>query len=47
MLLEGRAHFLVGGIVGRNIGKRHAAQFGAKALTQRDNIHRQILHRLR
>ena len=40
MFLEGRAYRRVGGIVGRNVGERHAAQFGAKTGTQGDNVHR-------
>jgi hypothetical protein len=40
MVLESRAHRLVSSVVGGNIGKRHAAQFGGEARTQGDRIHR-------
>ena len=42
-LFEGRAHRRIGGIVRGDIGQRHAAQFGAKSRTQRNDVHRQIL----
>ena len=44
MVLERRAHGRVNGIVGRDIGQRHAAYFGGKAWTQRDDFHGSILH---
>ena len=44
MVLERRAHRRVNGIVGRDIGQRHAAYFGGKAWTQRDDFHGSILH---
>ena len=37
MLLERRARGGIGGIVSGDIGERHAAQFGGKAWTQRDD----------
>ena len=43
MLLERRARRRIRGIVGRDVGKRHAAQLGGKAWTQRDDVHRQVL----
>src|SRR5580700_5071992 len=43
MVLERRAHRCVNGIVGRDIGQRHAAYFGGKARAQRDDFHRRIL----
>src|SRR5580704_18493586 len=43
MVLERRAHRRIYGIVGRDIGQRHAAYFGGKAWTQRDDVHRRIL----
>jgi hypothetical protein len=46
MVLERRAHCGVNGIVGRDIGQRHAAQLGGKAWTQRDDVHRRILRRI-
>src|SRR4029077_5506616 len=46
MLLERRAHRRINGVVGRDIGQRHAAQLGGKAWTQRDDVHRRILRRI-
>ena len=43
MFFERGTHRPIGGIVGRDIGKRDAAQFGGKARTQRDDVHRRIL----
>ena len=43
MLLERRARRRVGGIVGGDVGKRHAAQLGGKTRTQRNDVHRQVL----
>src|SRR5262245_6237715 len=45
MLLECGARLLVGGVVRRDLGQRHAAQLGGKARTQRDDVHRRVLHR--
>src|SRR5258708_15046654 len=39
MLLKRRACLLVCGVIRRDIGKRHAAQLGGEALTERDNLH--------
>ena len=44
MVLERRAHRCINSIVGRDIGQRHAAYFGGKTWTQRDNFHGSILH---
>src|ERR1035441_4341276 len=43
MLLERRARRHVGGVVGRDVAKRHAAQLGVEAWTKRDDVHRQVL----
>jgi hypothetical protein len=40
MLLECRTHRLIGGVIAGDVGKRHAAELGGKARTQRDDIHR-------
>src|SRR5215510_3169206 len=45
MLLERGARLLVGGVVRRDLGQRHAAQLGGKAWTQRDDVHRRVLRR--
>jgi hypothetical protein len=45
MLLERGARLLVRGVVGRDLGERHAAQLGGEARTQRDDFHRRALHR--
>ena len=39
MLFERRAHRGIDGIVGGDIGQRHAAYFGGKTRTQRDDLH--------
>ncbi len=39
MRFERRAHRRIDGIVGGDIGQRHAAYFGGKSRTQRDDIH--------
>ena len=46
MFLERRAHRRIDGIVGGNVGKRDAAQFGGETRTQRDDFHRRILRNL-
>src|SRR5262245_33048256 len=43
MLLERGTRLLVGGVVRRDLGQRHAAQLGGKARTQRDDVHRRVL----
>ena len=43
MLLERGARLLVRGVVGRDLGERHAAQLGGEAWTQRDDLHRRAL----
>src|SRR5258707_9928301 len=39
MLLKRRACPLVCGVIRRDIGKRHTAQLGGEARTERDNLH--------
>src|SRR6185437_5319375 len=39
MLLERRAHILIGGVARRHVIERHAAQLGGETGTQRDDIH--------
>jgi hypothetical protein len=43
MLLERRARLVVCRGVGRDLGKRHAAQLGGEARTQRNDLHRRAL----
>jgi hypothetical protein len=43
MLLERRPRRVVGGLIGRDVGERHAAQLGGKARTQRNDFHRRAL----
>jgi hypothetical protein len=43
MFLEGCTDACVNRIVGGDVAKRHAAQFGGETLTQRDDFHRHIL----
>src|SRR4029453_14951649 len=40
MLLEGRARYLVGGVIRRDLDERCPAQLGGKARPQRDDFHR-------
>src|SRR6185437_2195035 len=40
MVFEGGSHFRIDIIVCRHIGERHAAQFGGKTWTNRDDVHR-------
>src|SRR5580704_7434678 len=43
MLLEGRAHHRIYGVVRGDIGEPHPAQFGGESRTQWDDLHRQVL----
>src|SRR4029453_10898270 len=40
MLLKGRARYLVGGVIRRDLDERCPAQLGGKARPQRDDFHR-------
>ena len=43
IVLEGRAHRRVGGIMRGDVGQRYAAQFGAESRAQGNDFHRRIL----
>ena len=47
VLFDRRARLLVCGGIRRDLGKRHTAELGGKARTQRDDFHQRTLSRLR